>query len=50
MKSFTRFSKASGSDRARINQIITGSGRYSPKQIAKRQARAARRKGGDHAI
>ena len=33
----------SGSGWQRINQIITGSGRYSPKQIAKRQVRDARR-------
>jgi hypothetical protein len=37
--------KLSGSAWQRINQIVTGSGKFSPKQIAKR--RQFRRKGGN---
>ena len=40
-----RFSKASGSDRRRVDDIILERGRFSPKQVAKRQARTLRRKG-----
>jgi hypothetical protein len=39
VKSKLRFSKASGSDRAKIEQIITRSGRYAPSKVARRQAR-----------
>jgi hypothetical protein len=44
MKSATRFSKASGSDRRRVEDLIHRRGRYSPKAIVRREGR--RRKGG----
>lgn len=44
MKSSNRQIYASGSDRRKVFEIVNGCGRYSPKQIAKRQARS-RRKG-----
>jgi len=39
MKSPTRHSKASGSDRRRVQDIVSGRGRYSPARLAKRAAR-----------
>lgn len=45
MKSFSRQIYASGSDRRKVFEIVNSCGRYSPKQIAKRQAPALRRKG-----
>jgi hypothetical protein len=44
MKSALRFSKAKGNERRKVFEIVNFCGRYSPKQIAKRQARS-RRKG-----
>ena len=44
MKTSRRFSKASGSEQRKVFEIVNRCGRYSPKQIAKRQARS-RRKG-----
>jgi hypothetical protein len=35
--------KLSGSTRQFIRQLVTGTGRFSPKQIAKREAAARRR-------
>jgi hypothetical protein len=35
--------KLSGSTRQYIRQLVTGSGKFSPKQIAKREAAACRR-------
>jgi hypothetical protein len=35
--------KLSGSTRQYIRQLVTGSGKFSPKQIAKRAARRERR-------
>ena len=43
MKSFTRLSKASGSDRRKVAEMANGFGRYSPRLIAKRRAAQARR-------
>lgn len=43
MKSFTRFSKASGSDKRRVADLANGSGRYSPRLTAKRKAAQERR-------
>lgn len=43
MKSHTRHSKASGSDRRRVEDMVSGRGRYSPSKLAKREAAARRR-------
>jgi len=40
--------KISGSGWQRINQIVSGSGKFSPKQIAKRAMRRQRK--GGHAL
>lgn len=45
MKSPNRFSKASGSDRRRVDDILLGRGRFSPKAIARRKLRQEGRHG-----
>jgi hypothetical protein len=44
MKSYTRFSQASGSDRRRVEDLLHRRGRYSPKAVIRRAIR--RGKGG----
>jgi hypothetical protein len=43
MKSFTRASYASGSERRKIHEMVTGTGRYSPRAIARRAARKGKK-------
>jgi len=42
MKSFIRKSAASASDRRKVDDIVFSRGRYSPKAVARREARRAK--------
>jgi hypothetical protein len=43
VKNFTRASRASGSDRRRVSEMVFGYGRFAPRLIARRRAARDRR-------